>query len=67
MVEWKEVAKFSAGLTLWESVVHASLELSGLLPLNIFGFTLTGTINTIQIIIPLIISTVLIRYAWMKK
>ena len=67
MVNWKEVAKFAAGVTLWESIVHASLELSGSLPLTILGFTLTRTINTIQIILPMIISILLIYYAWFKK
>jgi len=67
MVNWKEIAKFFAGVTLWESVVHASLELSGLLPLTILGFSLNRTINTMQIIIPLIVSVVLAYYAWIKK
>jgi len=67
MVKWKEIAKFAAGLTLWESIVHASLELGDLLPLNILGFTLTRTINTIQIILPLIISVLLAYYAWIRK
>jgi hypothetical protein len=67
MVNLKEVAKFAAGVTIWESIVHASLELSGLLPLTILGFTLTRTINLIRIILPLIISVILAYYAWIKK
>lgn len=67
MVKWKELAKFAAGITLWESIVHASFELSGILPLIILGFTLTRTINMIQIILPLIISIILIYYSWIKK
>lgn len=67
MVNWKEIAKFTAGLTAWEAVVHASLGLSGVLPITLFGITITPTINTIQIIIPAIVSIMLAYYAWIKK
>lgn len=67
MVNWKEVAKFFSGLTAWEAIVHASLGLSGLLPITLFGITITPTINTIQIIIPATASVVLGYYAWIKK
>lgn len=67
MTKWKEVTKFFSGVTAWESVAHASLALSGLLPITVFGFTLTPTINTIQITIPAIVSVVLAYYAWIKK
>jgi hypothetical protein len=67
MMNWKEIAKFVSGLTAWEAVVHASLGLSGVLPITMFGITLTRTINTIQIIIPAILSVVVAYYAWVKK
>lgn len=63
----KEVAKFFCGLTAWEAVVHLSLGLSGNLPLAIFGITITPTINTVQIIIPAVISVLLGYYAWGKS
>lgn len=67
MVNWKEAAKFISGLTAWESVVHASLGLSGVLPITLFGITITPTINTIQIIVPAIVSIISAYYAWIKK
>ncbi|HAU99092.1 MAG: hypothetical protein UX85_C0009G0018 [Candidatus Beckwithbacteria bacterium GW2011_GWB1_47_15] len=63
----KEIAKFFSGLTAWEAVVHLALGLSGVLPLTLFGFTLTPTINTVQIIIPATVSILLGYYAWSKK
>ena len=64
----KEVLKFAAGLTFWEAIVHLSLGLSGVLPITWFGlFTLTPTINTIQIIVSVAVSAILIYYAWIKK
>lgn len=66
MKKWKEVAKFFAGLTAWEAMAHASLLLSGSTP-AIFGFTLTPTINTIQVVVPAIVSVALAYYAWIKK
>ena len=63
----QEVAKFAAGVTFWEFIVHTSLELSGILPITILGFTLTRTINAIQIILPLTISVMLVYYIWIKK
>lgn len=60
----KEVAKFLAGLTAWEAVVHFAFGFSGLLPITWFGYTLTPTVNTIQIILPAIISILLAYYAW---
>ncbi|MFH0949134.1 MAG: hypothetical protein V1802_01455 [Candidatus Aenigmatarchaeota archaeon] len=67
MVNWKEVAKFASGLTAWEAIAHASLGLNGVLPLTLFGITITPTINTVQIIIPAVVSITLAYYAWFKK
>lgn len=63
----KEVAKFASGLTAWEAVVHLALGLSGVLPLTIFGITITPELNTIQVIVPGTISIALAYYAWYKK
>ncbi|OGZ24344.1 MAG: hypothetical protein A2896_01785 [Candidatus Nealsonbacteria bacterium RIFCSPLOWO2_01_FULL_43_32] len=64
----KEILKFVAGLAAWEAVVHFALESSGVLPITWFGlFTLTPAINTIQIIVPAIISVICVYYAWVKK
>lgn len=62
----KEISKFFCGMTAWESFVHFTFWASGDLPVNAFGFTITPTINTIQIIAPAIISLVLGYYAWKK-
>ena len=67
MVNWKEVAKFGSGVTAWETIVHASLGVSGALPITLFGITITPTINTVQIMVPAISSIVLAYYAWIKK
>jgi hypothetical protein len=62
----KEIAKFAAGLATWESIMHASLWISGSQP-DVFGITLTTTINIIQTIIPGLVAVCLIRYAWLNK
>ncbi len=66
MANWREVAKFASGLTAWEAVVHASLGLSGVLPITLFGIVITPAINTVQIVIPAIVSVALAYYAWFR-
>ena len=63
----KEIAKFAAGLTAWESIVHFSLYFSGNIPISFWGFTLTESFNTVQIILPALCSLALIYFAWIKK
>ena len=64
----KEIAKFLSGVAAWEAIVHLALAFSGLLPITSFGiFTLTPTINAIQIIVSAVISVLLAHYAWGKK
>ncbi len=63
----KELAKFFAGLTAWEAVVHSSLAVCDMLPLTWCNYTLTNTVNTFQIIIPGTVSILLIWYGWFKK
>ena len=64
---YKELAKFFAGLTAWEAIVHASLGLSGVLPITLFSITVTPGLNTIQIIIPALVSAFLVYFGWFKK
>ncbi len=64
---YKELAKFFAGLTAWEAIVHASFGLSGVLPITLFGITITPVLNTVQTIIPALLSAFLIYYGWFKK
>jgi len=63
----KEIAKFVAGLSAWEAVIHIGIGTGGLTPIVLFGFTITSTINTVLIIVPAIISVFLIYYAWFSK
>jgi hypothetical protein len=63
----KEIAKFFAGLTAWEAIVHLSLSACNVIPITWCNFTLTSTLNTIQIIVPCTISILLTWYAWFKK
>lgn len=66
-MNFKEIAKFFAGLTAWEAVFHASLGLSGNLPITFWGITITPILNIVQIIIPASVSILLAYYAWGKK
>ncbi|HTD67116.1 MAG TPA: hypothetical protein VK846_11365 [Candidatus Limnocylindria bacterium] len=63
----KEVAKFFAGAAAWETLGHLLMPFSGLLPLRVFGFTYTQTMNTVQIIVAAIISLLLVYSAWIKN
>ena len=67
MVDRKELAKFASGITAWEAIVHLALGLSNVLPLTLFGITITPSMNTIQIIVPGAVSIILAHYAWFKK
>lgn len=64
---FKELAKFAAGVTAWEAIVHLSFGLSGVLPLRLFGITITQPINTVQIVLPAAVSALLAYYAWIRK
>jgi len=64
---FKELAKFFAGVTAWEAIAHALLGVSGVLPITLWGITITPKLNTIQIIIPALVSAILIYYGWFKN
>ncbi len=63
----KEIAKFFAGVTAWEAVVHLSMAGCDLLPIRWCGFTITHTINNLQIILPGLISILLTWYGWFSR
>ena len=63
----KEIAKFVAGLSAWEAVIHIGIGSGGLTPIVLFGFTISSTINTALIILSASLSIFLIYYAWFKK
>jgi hypothetical protein len=63
----KELAKFASGITAWEAIVHLSLENCNMLPISWCNIEISTNFNTIQIIIPGIISGLLIWYAWFKQ
>ena len=63
----KEIAKFAAGLTAWESIVHFSLATSGNIPIRLWGIRITEPVNVIQIIVPAACSVFLIYYAWFRE
>ena len=63
----KEIAKFFAGLTAWEAIVHLALSICDMLPITWCSFTLTSALNIIQIVVPGTISFILTWYAWFKK
>lgn len=64
---YKELAKFFAGVTAWESIVHASFALSGILPFKLFGIPITRRLNRVQIILPALTSACLIYVGWFKE
>lgn len=66
-MKMKEIAKFAAGVTAWEAIVHTSYAAANVLPLNFFGFRLTPPVNRVQIIVPALVSVALIYYAWGRK
>lgn len=63
-MQLKELAKFAAGVTAWETIIHIAMALGGVLPLTWFGITITSGFNTIQIIISGILTVLLIYYGW---
>lgn len=64
---FRELAKFGAGVSAWESIVHLFFKLTGNVPMDFRIFTLTEPINTVQIILPALASLVLAYYAWISK
>ena len=64
----RELAKFFAGVTFWEAVVHFSLAANGMLPLTWFGLiTLTPELNALQVVVPILFSVGLAAYTWLPR
>lgn len=63
----KEIAKFLSGFAAHEALSHTVLSGSGLLPLTIFGFTVTAGYNSGIIALWWIVLFALVYYAWFKK
>lgn len=67
MKQRKEIAKFLSGFAAHEVISHALLSGSGLLPLHLFGITVTEGYNAGVIVVWVVITFGLIYYAWFKK
>lgn len=63
----RELVKFFAGVTFWESVVHLALAISNQLPITLLGITITPQINLVQIIVPGTVSLILIYVGWFNR
>lgn len=63
----KELAKFAAGVTAWEAIVHASFAASGVLPIKLCGVTLTPRLNAIQIALPALTCAALVYVCWFNQ
>ena len=63
----KEIAKVAVGVSGHEVLSHALLSGSGLLPLKVFGITVTPGYNSIIIIVWTLVTVALVYYAWFKK
>ena len=63
----REIALFFAGVAAWESFTHIVLYLLGSVPFRINGWTINLSLNTVQIVVPAIVSILLLRYAsWLR-
>lgn len=63
----KEIATFTCSVTAWEAIVHLSFACCHSLPMKLGGITLTKRLNTTQIIVPALTSSLLAYYAWASK
>lgn len=63
----REVAKFFAGVTAWEAVVHTSFAASGVLPLRLGRVTVTPRVNAVQIVLPAVASVALAYVGWGRQ
>ncbi len=63
----KEVAKFAAGAAAWEAFGHLLLAFTGLLPLTVWGITLTATFNAVWVAVIAGVSILLAWYAWSTR
>lgn len=60
----REIAKFAAGAACWEAIGHSMLAFSGLLPLTVWGVTVTPSINMVWILLMFLLSALLARFGW---
>lgn len=63
----KEIAKFLSGFLFHEAISHTMLAGSGLLPLTVYGITVTQEYNAVIILFWWLITIGLLYYAWIKK
>lgn len=62
----KEIAKFFAGAMAWHALTHLAFEFSDVLPLTIFGITMTPGMNKAGIIVWSAVAAIVAYYAWGK-
>lgn len=67
MMNRKEFAKLASGFAAHEALSHTLLSGSGLLPLTVFGITVTPAYNSAIILMWWIVTMALIWYAWLRK
>lgn len=65
--KFKEVAKFLSGIAAWEAFSHLTFQLNDMLPVKLYGFTISKSINTVEIILMGLISASLAYYAWFSE
>lgn len=63
----KDVAKVISGAAFVEILNHISLAVGNILPLHFFGMTITPTYNLVILFSWIVVGTVSVYYAWIRK
>lgn len=64
MIAKREIAKFASGAACWEAIGHLMLATSDLLPLTVWGVTVTATMNVFWIVLMFVLSALLAHFGW---
>lgn len=65
-MNWKEIAKFIAGVAGNQVMTHGAFLISGV-QFTMFGFSYTTRLNTIAVIFWAIVLVLTVYYAWFRK
>lgn len=67
MCKSKEISKFLAGFLFEGLFGHIWLASSGLLPMQIWGITVTASLNSFGIVFHILATVLLVYYAWFSQ
>lgn len=65
-MNWREVAKFFAGVAASQFLIHGAFAVSGV-RFTLFGIDYSPTLNSVAAVVGAVVLILLVYYAWIRK